>query len=348
MARTSPSIRQVAERAGVSVGTVSNVLNRPNRVSDQTRRRVERVIEELQFIRNDSARHLREGSSRTIGLVVLDITNPFFTDVARGVEQRANGSGLAVFVCNSDANDDKEHAHLRLLAEMRVKGVLINPVTESETQICMLRDRGIPVVLFDRQAATQDECSVAVDDVAGGQQAIQHLITQGHRDIAFVSGPLSIRQISDRFHGASLAADAADHAVRIRAFPQDTLNVEAGRTAGREIAALPDAERPSAAFCTNDLIALGVLQSLTAAGLRVPEDVAIVGYDDIEFAAAAAVPLSSVEQPRQKMGATGVDLLLEETEGAHRHRQVVYQPKLIVRESSSYRVERGGTAASSA
>lgn len=328
----APNIREVALRAGVSVGTVSNVLNRPELVAEPTRERVYAAIAELGFVRNDSARQLRVGRSRTLGLVVLDVANPFFTDVARGVEDAANQHGLAVILCNTDEDPVKEASHLDLLAEMRVQGVLINPI-DTDGRIAALRDRGIPVVLFDRRGDTARECSVAVDDVLGGRLAATHLIETGHRTIQFVGGPLTLQQVQERYEGASeVVAARAD--VELTVLTTTALNVPAGRAAGDRLAADRDA-LPSAVFCANDLVALGVLQALTHAGLRVPHDVAIVGYDDIDFAAAAAVPLSSVRQPRQQLGRTAAELLFAETtEAEHEHRQVVFEPELIVRDSS--------------
>ena len=337
----APNIREVALRAGVSVGTVSNVLNRPELVAEPTRDRVYAAIEELGFVRNDSARQLRVGRSRTLGLVVLDVANPFFTDVARGVEDTANRHGLAVILCNTDEDPRKEASHLDLLAEMRVQGVLINPI-DTDGRIAALRGRGTPVVLFDRLGDPDIECSVAVDDVLGGRLAAQHLVETGHSTILFVGGPLTLRQVQERHEGASSVVAATNGAVTMDVLTTTALNVAAGRAAGDRIAASAgrsDADGgglPSAIFCANDLLALGVLQALTHAGIRVPADVAIVGYDDIDFAAAAAVPLTSVRQPRQQLGRTAAELLLAETmEEQHVHRQVVFEPELIVRDSSS-------------
>ncbi|MBB5787706.1 LacI family DNA-binding transcriptional regulator [Jiangella mangrovi] len=332
----APNIREVATRAGVSVGTVSNVLNRPELVAEPTRDRVYAAIEELGFVRNDSARQLRVGRSRTLGLVVLDVANPFFTDVARGVEDTANQHGLAVILCNTDEDPRKEASHLDLLAEMRVQGVLINPI-DTDGRIAALRGRGTPVVLFDRLGDPDTECSVAVDDVLGGRLAATHLVETGHRTILFVGGPLTLRQVQERHEGASSVVSATDGAVTMDVLTTTALNVAAGRAAGDRIAATASAGGlPSAIFCANDLLALGVLQALTHAGIRVPADVAIVGYDDIDFAAAAAVPLTSVRQPRQLLGRTAAELLLAETlEEQHVHRQVVFEPELIVRDSSS-------------
>src|ERR687894_2537373 len=199
------SIRDVAGRAGVSVGTVSNVLNRPDTVSEATRAKVLDAIAELGFVRNESARQLRAGSSRTVGLVVLDIANPFFTDVARGVEDVVNAAGLALILCSSDDRPEKEAAHLSLLAEQRVHGVLITPTAELTPQLDALRDRGVPVVLVDRRAPGPHQCAVATDDVLGGRLAAPHLLERGHRRIAFVGGHAALPQVQERHAGVASA-----------------------------------------------------------------------------------------------------------------------------------------------
>ncbi|MDX6205901.1 MAG: LacI family transcriptional regulator [Frankiales bacterium] len=336
------SVKDVAARAEVSVGTVSNVLNRPERVSPETRERVSAAIAELGFVRNESARHLRAGSSRTVGLVVLDVANPFFTDVARGVEDTASAAGLAVILCNTDEKSTKEDAYLELLEEQRVRGILITPAEAISDRLTELRRRGTPVVLLDRKAPGRDQCSVSVDDRKGGDLAVSHLISAGHRRIAFIGGPLTMAQVSDRLRGARTAVKRAG--LPETALIVETtvgLNVAAGRVAVRQLLTLAKRKAPTAVFCANDLLALGALQELSQQGFRVPADMSIVGYDDIDFASAAMVPLSSVRQPRHQLGRTAAELLIEEADKAvgHRHRQVVFEPELIVRESST-RVRR--------
>jgi LacI family transcriptional regulator len=337
------SIREVAAHAGVSVGTVSNVLNRPDIVAEPTRSRVRAAIKQLGFIRNESARQLRAGRSRTIGLVVLDVANPFFTDVARGVEDEASESGLAVILCNSDDQQKKETHYLELLEEHRVQGILITPVSTDDDRLARLQQRGTPVVLVDSRSPTRGQCSVSVDDVLGGELAVAHLLEGGHTRIAFVGGPLGIRQVADRRDGALRALDRAGASPdALHMIETPALNVAAGQRAGAAIAELPAARRPSAVFCANDPLALGVLQEMTAQRIRVPDSISLIGYDDIDFAAAAAVPLSSVRQPRQLLGRTAAQLLLDEAlgEGSHQHRQVVFEPELVVRQSSRAKPRR--------
>ncbi|MFI6647639.1 LacI family DNA-binding transcriptional regulator [Streptomyces sp. NPDC050529] len=334
--RPSIGIKSVAREAGVSVGTVSNVLNQPDRVSAPTRRHVQQVITRLGYVRSESARQLRAGRSRIISLLVLDMGNPFFVDIARGAEQAVREAELGVMVCNSGQSPQEETDYLALFAQQRVRGALVTPADPSGHTLGEFRRHGIPFVVIDRVGGDEEGCSVAVDDVAGGALAIRHLVSSGHRAIAFVSGPAHLKQIQDRRAGSQAAlAEAGLPPESMRELPVGRLDVAAGRDAGARLLGLM--ERPTAVFCANDLLALGVLQSLYAAGVRVPEDMAIVGYDDIEFAAAATVPLTSVRQPAVTMGTIAAELLLQETgdrASEHRHEHVVLQPELVVRRSS--------------
>ena len=333
-------MKDVATLARVAVGTVSNVLNHPDLVRPQTRARVEAAMEQLGFIPNASARQLRAGRSRCLGLVVLDVTNPFFTEVARGVEDYAQAEGYAVILCNSDEAEDKERQYLRVLEEQRVRGILITPVHGQAPTIKGIRDRGTPVVLLDRPGPS-GHCSVAVDDRRGGELAVAHLLALGHRCIALINGPLAIRQCADRRRGAYQAVVKAglDPAEVLREIPVPAMNTRCGADAGDRlraaVSAVPGAGL-TAAFCTNDLLALGLLRRLTQLGAQVPGDVAIVGYDDIDFAADSAVPLTSVRQPKYQLGQTAAEMLLEEADrpAGHEHRRIVFTPELIIRASS--------------
>lgn len=342
------SIRDVAARAGVSVGTVSNVLNHADLVAPDTRARVLDAINSLGFVRNESARQLRAGRSRTIGLVVLDVANPFFTDVARGVEDVASQASLSVILCNTDGKIDKQERYLAVLAEQRVQGILLSPASAVPPTLDAIRQHGIPVVLLDQKAQGSTQCSVSVDDVTGGALAMNHLLEQGHERLAFVGGKGPERQLADRFRGANRAL-GKDQQRTLRLIDVPGLNVAGGRHAGAEIVRLPASQRPTGVFCANDLLALGVLQALTEARLRVPQQVALVGYDDIEFASAAAIPLSSVRQPRYEIGQRAAELILEEASGEpHKHQQVVLRAELVTRESSRHRRRRSTRSARSA
>ncbi|MFT4084519.1 MAG: LacI family DNA-binding transcriptional regulator [Nocardioides sp.] len=333
----APSVKDVAAAAEVSLGTVSNVLNRPERVSAATRERVARAMAELGFVRNESARSLRTGRSNTLAYVMLDTGNPFFTDVAHGIELATESFGNTLFLCNSDNRADREAALLSHLEERQILGVLITPVDPQSATLTELAARGTPLVIVDRTRDTPDFCSVAVDDVLGGRLALEHLIDQGHRRVAVVGGPLSIGQVADRYAGAQQVwAEAGLPPGDLTLIQGAALTAADGRAAGEQIAGIPARRRPTAAFCANDLIALGLLQHSISQGLAVPGDLAIMGYDDIEFAAAAAVPLTSVRQPRQQLGRTAAELVLDEAGNPdHTHRQVSFTPALVARASTT-------------
>ncbi|MBD7957641.1 LacI family DNA-binding transcriptional regulator [Microbacterium sp. Sa4CUA7] len=331
------SIRDVAAAASVSVGTVSNVLNRPSKVAPATVERVQRAIDELGFVRNDAARQLRVGRSRSIGLVVLDAGNPFFADVARGAEARADEADMAVLLGNADEDAQRETRYLDLFLEQRVNGVLITPADDDTRRLARLRDAGTPVILVDREVPGSGFSSVSVDDVEGGFLAASHLLAAGRRRVMFLGGPRSIRQVADRLEGARRAVDAVDGAT-LQVVEMPALTVLHGRAAGLEVLERATGERPDAIFAANDLLAVGAIQALSIlSGVRIPDDIALIGYDDIDFAASTIVPLSSIRQPATLIGYTAVDLLLSELDDPHgdHERNVRFQPELVVRESTS-------------
>ena len=331
----SASIKDVATHASVAVGTVSNVLNYPDRVSQRTKDRVLRAIDELGFIRNDAARQLRAGQSRTIGLIVLDVGNPFFTSVVRAAEDAAALHGSAVLLGDSGHNAGREANYIDLFQEQRVQGLLISPVGDVTERLDQLRERGIPTVLVDRLADENHYSSVSVDDDAGGYLAARHLLDTGRRRLAFVGGPASIRQVADRLQGARRAVKEEQDAT-LEILDSEGQTVLAGRSVGNMLVERHRAELPDGIFCANDLLALGVMQSLTMTHtLRIPEDIALIGYDDIDFAVSAVVPLSSIRQPTEAIGRTAIELLAEEVEASTpRHRAVVFTPELVVRHST--------------
>lgn len=329
------SIRDVARLAGVSVGTVSNVLNKPDEVSADSIDRVQRAIDELGYVRNDAARRLRAGISSTVGFVVLDGQNPFFNEVVRGAEDEASKNGIAILLGNTDEDSRREGMYLDLFEEQRVRGVLISPYGDINTRLQRLKSRDIPVVLVDRMNVEGQFSSVAVDSVAGGQIAAQHLIDTGRRRLAFVGGPFDIRQVRDRLEGARVAVENSDYDVDIEVVATAALTVDEGIGAGRRLLERGVASRPDAIFAANDLLALGMLQALVAGGVRVPDDIALIGFDDIAFAGAAAVPLSSVRQPSRMIGQTALRILLEEADDPSLiPRQTAFRPELVVRQST--------------
>jgi LacI family transcriptional regulator len=331
----SASVKDVAALAGVSVGTVSNVLNRPERVSAAALKRVQDAIAELGFVRNNAARQLRMGQGIGVGMVVLDVGNPFFASLIRGAEDRAARDGLSVLVGNSDENEQRESRYLTMFEQERIRGVLISPVGDVVPRLHRLRERGIPSVLVDRTSLDRSFSSVAVDDVAGGRIAAEHLLANGFRRIAFAGGPFAIEQVADRYRGAAEALGESTGDRALEKFETESLTIESGQRVGAAIASRPPEDRPDAVFAANDLIAIGLLQSLLNNGIRVPDDIALIGYDDIAFASAAVVPLSSIRQPSNEIGSTAMELLLQLTarpDAPPVH--VEFQPLLVARASS--------------
>jgi LacI family transcriptional regulator len=263
------------------------------------------------------------------------VRNPFFTDLARGAEREASRNGLSVILGNSDEDVEREAGYLDLFEEQRVRGILISPYREVGPQLRRLRERGTPTVLVDRRSEDEQFSSVSVDDELGGWLAASHLIETGRRRILFTGGPFDIRQIVDRQTGAQRAVDGAE-GVSFETVPTPAASVADGRATGEAIAARAPQDRPDAIFAANDLLAMGVLQGLARHGIRVPEEIAIIGFDDIDFASAAVVPLSSVRQPSQLMGETALRILLTEIEDADSPaQQVVFEPELVVRASTA-------------
>jgi len=336
--KRSVNMKDVAALAGVSVGTVSNVLNSSARVSERTSVRVLAAIDQLGWVPNESARQLRTGHSQAIGLVVLDVGNPFFSDLALGVENVLYSHGYTVHISNSDQQAEREERLLRQFEQQKVRGLLLAPIGNTTDAASRLRRNGIPVVMVDR-ARANDSCAVGCDDIEGGRLAASHLIEHGHRRIAFVGGPNSLAQVRDRRYGAETALAALGGSEKLINVPTPSLAIKPGVAAAQQIVAMDAATRPTAVFAANDLLAIGLLQGFVAAGWSVPDDIALIGYDDIEFAAFSTVPLSSVRQPSTEIGERAATLLLDEiaaaTEGRpHVHESVRLAPVLVARAST--------------
>jgi LacI family transcriptional regulator, galactose operon repressor len=321
--------------ARVSQGTVSNVLNHPERVADARRHAVEDAIRKLGYVRHEAARHLRAGSSSTLGLLLLDAWNPFFTEVARGVEDTTSNRGWTVLLSNSARDSRRERTYLRLFAEGRAAGLIVVPHDEFTADLQRIRAQGVPVVVVDRAESGMQGISVAVDDVSGGQLAGRHVMELGHRHLAFVGDEASAAPVRDRLAGVRIAVADSNGRVHLDVLPAE-LTVDAGRAVGERLATMPASRRPTAVAAAIDLIAFGILQAFLKHGIRVPTDVSLVGYDDIPFARQLSVPLTTVRRPAYDMGTTAAEMLMTALSGdAPNPRHVVFQPELIIRESTS-------------
>jgi LacI family transcriptional regulator len=270
-------------------------------------------------------------------MVVMDVANPFFTDIVSGVEDYVHDLGYSVQLGNSAQQTEREAAHVQLFEQHRVRGLLLAPIKEVGQQVAELRRHGIAVVIVDRASEDAAYCSVAVNDVEGGRLAVDHLVAEGHRNIAFVGGPMTIQQVRDRHLGAQLALSQLGHLTTIST---ERLDTGSGIVAAAELVALPAGERPTAVFAANDLLAIGLLQGFVTHGIPLPDEISLIGYDDIDFAAAAAVPLSSIRQPRHALGVRAAELLFAEIEAfdndaPHEHQHIEFAPELVVRRSTA-------------
>lgn len=328
-------IRAVAAIAGVSVGTVSNVLNNPGLVARQTRRRVEDAMEQVGFVRNGPARQLRAMTSSVVGGVMFDVGNPFFAEVARGIEDRLAEAGCMLMLCSTDADPVKESHHLRVLEEQMVRGVLVTPASTRPESLGRLQQHRLTVVLLDHPRAGTEMCAVAVDNVAGGEAVAGHVLGLGHRRVAFFRSAAPLRQTVDRRTGIcnAIRALGLDIESTLIDVPLETTAVD--RVAKGVAAVLSEPLPPTAIICFSDVTALGVMRELRLRDVRVPEAMSVVGYDDVDFAAQLSPALTTVRQPKYQLGRTAAELLLTEGHPGHRHQEVLFRPELVVRDSTA-------------
>jgi LacI family transcriptional regulator len=304
-------------------------------VAPATRQRVADTMQSLGFVRNGPARQLRGVPSRMVGVVTLDVANPFYAELHRGIEDRLSDAGCVVLCCSTDVQLARENEALSVLEELAVRGIIIASSNADLNGLRQVSGRGTPVVLLDQQYDQADLCSVSVDHVVGGRLAGEHLICLGHRRIAFLRG-VAIRSVELRRSGLCKAIRAAglDPAqVLVDVAVESPVVTESTDAAVDRI--LADPHRPTAIMCFNDLAVLGVLHGLARRDIRVPRDMSVVGYDDLRFAAFLDPPLTTVQQPTYALGRAAAEVLLEEANDGHQHREVRFHPTLEVRRSTA-------------
>lgn len=327
-------LQDVATLAGVSPSTVSRAINTPEMVNEETRARVQEAIRSTGYRPSRVARRLRleHGFSGLIGLVIPDLQNPFFADLARGVEDVAQRQGYTVLIGNADEDLEKERRYLEVMAAESVDGVILPPSSEVDPAAVELARGGMPLVCVDRRLAKARVDTVVVDNVRGASDAVEHLIGLGHRRIGFVEGRPEVSTSRERLQGYHAAL--AEHGI-----PAEAELVRAGdsrQESGRRLAAelLSQREPPSALLVGNSMMTLGALEAIQQAGLRVPHDVAVVGYDDMPWALAVSPPLTVVRQPGYELGSRAIDLLLQRIrDPARSTTTVMLQPELVIRGS---------------
>jgi len=329
-----PSMADVAARAGVAIGTVSNTLNRPDKVREPTRQRVLAAIAELGFVRNDAARSLAAGTSHAVGLVLADMSNSFFVDIARGAEAVMRESDMDVLIVNSDVDPDRELHNLTLLERTRVAGVLLAPLDTPLARAELLPTRAMPTVLVNYESPTGAVSGVVVNERHGGALTVDHLVGLGRRRLLFAGGPLFLTAVRERRDGA-LSAAASYPDVTMTTRETSGLTVAHGRELGRELAASAPGTFDGI-VAASDLLAIGIMQSLRdVPGFSVPDDIAITGYDDNHFASEGDIPVTTVSQHGEAMGRAAAELLLRHISDPHtRPSTIVLEPDLIPRRST--------------
>ncbi len=331
-----PRMEDVAREAGVALGTVSNVLNRPQKVSPKVQAKVHKAIADLGFVPNRAARVLAAGTSSTIGFVVVDLSNSFFLDMTRGAEREAALHGLNLLLANSDVDFNRERAYLELFAQERVAGVLLAPVTTSQpVPTAIPHAFPLHTVLLNSDA-TEDACTVGVDNELGGYLAARHLIELGRSRLMFAGSPDFARPVGQRFAGVKRAIDEVP-TVGLELMPTDEVQAEDGRAVGRAVLDRQPSERPDGIIASADLLAFGIVQAfLSTSEVRVPQDIAVTGYDNNRAAWDSGVPITTLAQPGEESGAVAMRMLMDELrEGrSHVHTHTVLSPKLLVREST--------------
>ncbi|GAA0263467.1 LacI family DNA-binding transcriptional regulator [Cryptosporangium japonicum] len=301
------TIGDVAKAAGVSPATVSRVLNANQGVADELRQRVVAAVDQLGYRPNSQARSLRTRATSVLGLIISDITNPFFPEIARGVEDAAHAAGFSVVLANTDEDLAKEQRYLEVAAAERMAGVVLAPASSAETDIDVLRSRGIPVVTVDRRLLGHPVDSVTVDNLAAAREATLHLVGTGCRRIGFVGGPLATTTAADRLAGYRDGLAEAGLAFDPDLVAHGDYRIDGGRAAAKRLLQLT----PDALFVSNNLMTIGAITALDDAGLRHPEDIALVGFDDQTWQTGLLPPLTLVTQPTYELGKQAATALLD-------------------------------------
>ncbi len=326
------TMRDVAERAGVSAITVSRVINGTGYVHEETQARVLAAIEAMRYVPNSLARSLRSQQTSTLALLVTDITNSFWTTVARGVEDEAAAQNYAIFLCNTDEDPAKEDRYLEMLTQRRVDGLLIGPTPDSASMLSRLHTLDIKFVLIDRAVDGIAADTVRSDSRGGAANITQHMLTTGHQRVAFIGGPLTTSTGRDRLNGYRAAHMAAGLAIDTELIKIGSYHRESGRELTSELLAAE--RRPTAIFAGNNQIALGVLDALVAARMHLPNDMAVISFDDLPGVDGYGPFMTAVIQPAYQIGRIATRLLLERiAETRHEVEEIVLPTQLVIRRS---------------
>jgi LacI family transcriptional regulator len=326
------TIKDIAKKAGVSYATVSRAIGNKYGVKPETREKIEAVARQLGYTPNGIARGLVSKQTNTIGLIIPDINNPFFPMVVRGIEEVAHAHGYSIFLCNSDYDVQRERHYLSLLIEKRVDGIILMPGGDPHDQ-GPANTNEVPMVFVCREIFEADKSFVVIDDERGGFLATKHLIEQGYGSIGFIGSTNQDSTTGVRFRGYQLAFKKFGIPLNDAYIIAGDFKWEIGHRIVTEMIAQKKA--PRAIFAENDFMALGIIQGVQEAGLKIPNDIAIVGFDDIPFATFPGINLTTIRQPKYKMGKIAANILMDQIAGkSHESKRVIIEPELIIRQSS--------------
>ncbi|MFN2161760.1 MAG: LacI family DNA-binding transcriptional regulator, partial [Candidatus Promineifilaceae bacterium] len=303
------TIKDVANRAGVSISTVSHVINNSRAVSEESRQRVEEAMAELDYQPNTLARSLRRQQTQSIGMIVPDIANPFFAEIARGIEDSSFQQNYSIILCNSEGDLEKQVAYTNLLIQNQVAGIVFVAAGVSTELVEDLQHREVPLVVVDRAVPRVEVNSVMTNHNQGGRLATQHLIDLGHRRIACISAGSGLSPSADRVTGYMETLWENNMPVNKKLIMHGDFQYESGYKAVHTLLDLP--EPPTAVFACNDLMAVGCISAAAERGLRVPQDLSVVGFDNVRLASFTNPPLTTVSQPMRQIGTLALELLME-------------------------------------
>jgi DNA-binding LacI/PurR family transcriptional regulator len=330
--KRTATITRVAARANVSIATVSRTFADPESVSEALRSRVYEAARALNYRASRAARALRAGTSQTVGVIIPDLQNPFFTGVVRGIDLVLQGAGYTLLLSNADEDAARERKILETLLAEGVAGIIFVPINQGRASYGQLLAPPVHAVAVDRLPINLHADLVTVDNIEGTRLAVAHLIALGHRRVALLSGPSRHSTAIERDQGYRQALRAAGLSLRPEFVCRGDFREQGGYEGMTALLALRP--RPTAVFVANNLMTLGALRALHEAGLRIPDDIALVGFDDMPWATSLNPPLTAVSQPSQEIGSTAADLLLDRIARPDRTvRHVILQTRLIVRAS---------------
>ncbi|WNQ10309.1 LacI family DNA-binding transcriptional regulator [Paenibacillus aurantius] len=330
------TIYDVAKEAGVSIATVSNAINGKGKVSRKRREQILEIMERLQYQPSVIASALMGKQTYTVGMLIPDISNPFFAEIARAVEDRAHQEGYSVIICSTDNRDERVERYLTLLQQKSVDGIIIGTGIEDLDILRRLQANGVPLAMIAREAPALSVDTVVTDDETGGRLAAEHLVSLGHRRLAVLAESRKVSSSRERIRGFREGLSAAGIALEEESIAVCEYKVEDGKRRALELLALPPEERPTGIFCCNDLLAIGALQAAKEKGIPVPEGLSIVGFDDTILASVTDPPLTTVAQPMEEMGRLAFDRLAACLQRRDSERQrVVLKPELKARRSTA-------------